>query len=38
MAQGMTSAGNHQTPQQLADEATKKREIRLMKNRYIAQY
>ncbi|XP_063693076.1 cyclic AMP-responsive element-binding protein-like isoform X2 [Bolinopsis microptera] len=30
--------GNHQTPQQLADEASKKREIRLMKNREAARH
>lgn len=37
MAQGI-QASNHQSPQQLADEATKKREIRLMKNREAARH
>jgi len=37
MTQGIPG-GNHQTPQQLADEASKKREIRLMKNREAARH
>lgn len=37
MTQGIPGT-NHQSPQQLADEASKKREIRLMKNREAARH
>jgi len=38
MTAGGMSGGNHQTPQQLADVASKKREIRFMKNREAARH